>query len=903
MPLRESAVREWYALLSSGTAWGEEGIMSLTMGTAGSERLQFIFTKTSFRVDHPEWVLDDSEERLKKQFQENRARALFSLGFSDSVKKESTSLAFLRQVSTEFMRALTDMPELEIARENMEVTLSEEITQKLLDSVPFGLGTEYITEAYLHRLFSLLNEEFSEEIAAYEGTVQMFLAEKSQKLRVPERVFFHLVENDKDPDNPFAFLATYATKTEDGVIRHMPLSYALEEYRHDRSRLLTLLSCLNQAAEVSPLIAQFVSSGEMFHPLRLTSEEAFDILKSIPQIESCGIICRVPNWWKRRYAGISLNVKLGEEKPSMLGGDSLIQMQPMLSVDGIPLTQEEIDSLLKQTDGLAWLKGRWVEVNHARLEALLKEVEKHEGDLSIIQALRMETGIAEDVDIDGGIQITNGKWLGDLLTRLRQPASLKQKTVPSTIHAQLRPYQKTGYNWLMYMQSLGFGACLADDMGLGKTLQVLTWLDRMRKHNKDARVLLVVPASLIGNWQKEVERFAPKITMDILHGQPSKVLDAMVREGNAFLTVTTYGMVNRLDALQEIRWDALILDEAQAIKNPGTKQTRAIKKLTAGQKVALTGTPIENDLTNLWSLFDFLNKGLLGTSEEFHLFAKQLESYPEGYQRLKNMVSPFILRRLKTDKTIISDLPDKLEQVDYVSLSKKQIVLYRRQVKALEETLADDGISGMQRRGIVLATITKLKQICNHPDQFMGLDGYDPKESGKFEILREICETISEKRERVLIFTQYREITEYLSAYLEKIFGCKGFVLHGGTRVKRRTEMVEEFNGEEYIPYMILSVKAGGTGLNLTAANHVIHFDRWWNPAVENQATDRAFRIGQQKNVIVHKLVCEGTVEERIDTLINSKKELAENVIGSGGENWITEMGNKELIELMRLSI
>ena len=877
--------------------------MPSAMNADVSVRLQFIFTKTSFRIDHPEWNLNEAEEKLKQQFRENRSRALFSLGFSDSAKAESASLAFLRLVSTEFMRALTDLPELEIARENAEVPLSDEISERLLNSVPFGIGTEYITQAYLRRLFSLLNEEFSEEISAYQGTVQMFLAEKSQKLRVPERVFFHLVENEKDSAAPFAFLATYATKTEDGVIRHMPLSYALEEFRHDRSRLLTLLSCLNQASEISPLIAQLVASGEMFHPLRFTSEEAFEFLKSVPQIEDCGIICRVPNWWKRKYAGISVKISLGEEKPAMLGSDSLIRMQPQLSVDGVPLTPEEIEGLLRQTDGLAWLKGRWVEVNHARLEALLKEAEKYQGDLTLFQALRMEAGIAEDVDIDGGIRITNGKWLSDLLARLRQPATLRQNAVPSTIHAQLRPYQKTGYNWLVYMQSLGFGACLADDMGLGKTLQVLTWLDRIRKQNRHARVLLVVPASLLGNWQREAERFAPNISIDILHGQSSKVLDMMVSDGGSFLTITTYGMVNRLESLREVRWDALILDEAQAIKNPGTKQTRAIKKLVAEQRVALTGTPIENDLTNLWSLFDFLNKGLLGTSEEFRLFTKQLESHPEGYQRLKSMVSPFILRRLKTDQTIISDLPDKLEQVDYVSLSKKQIVLYRKQVKILEEILSDDGISGMKRRGIVLATITKLKQICNHPDQFMGLEGYDPKESGKFEMLREICETISEKRERVLVFTQYREITEYLSAYLEKIFGCKGFVLHGGTRIKRRTEMVEEFNSEEYIPYMILSVKAGGTGLNLTAANHVIHFDRWWNPAVENQATDRAFRIGQDKNVIVHKLVCEGTIEERIDTLINSKKELAENVIGSGGENWITELGNQELMELMKLSI
>ena len=369
-----------------------------------SVRLQFIFTKTSFRIDHPEWNLNEAEEKLKQQFRENRSRALFSLGFSDSAKAESASLAFLRLVSTEFMRALTDLPELEIARENAEVPLSDEISERLLNSVPFGIGTEYITQAYLRRLFSLLNEEFSEEISAYQGTVQMFLAEKSQKLRVPERVFFHLVENEKDSAAPFAFLATYATKTEDGVIRHMPLSYALEEFRHDRSRLLTLLSCLNQASEISPLIAQLVASGEMFHPLRFTSEEAFEFLKSVPQIEDCGIICRVPNWWKRKYAGISVKISLGEEKPAMLGSDSLIRMQPQLSVDGVPLTPEEIEGLLRQTDGLAWLKGRWVEVNHARLEALLKEAEKYQGDLTIFQALRKMLILTEG----SGLRMENG---------------------------------------------------------------------------------------------------------------------------------------------------------------------------------------------------------------------------------------------------------------------------------------------------------------------------------------------------------------------------------------------------------------------------------------------------------------------------------------------------------------
>ncbi len=344
----------------------------------------------------------------------------------------------------------------------------------------------------------------------------------------------------------------------------------------------------------------------------------------------------------------------------------------------------------------------------------------------------------------------------------------------------------------------------------------------------------------------------------------------------------------------------MILDEAQAIKNPATKQTKEIKKISAGMRIAMTGTPIENDLTNLWSLFDFLNQGLLGTPKEFHEYCKNLSDHPEGYAKLKAMVTPFMLRRVKTDKKVIADLPEKLEKVDYVTMSKKQVVLYRKAVAELESMLAE--VDGMKRRGLVLATIVKLKQICNHPDQYLGQQAFLESESGKLQMLREICETIYEKRERVLVFTQFKEITEQLADFLTGIFHAKGYVLHGGIRAAKRTEMVEAFQGEDYVPFIVLSVKAGGTGLNLTKAGHVIHFDRWWNPAVENQATDRAFRIGQTKNVMVHKLVCEGTIEEKIDAMIESKKELAENVIGTGGEKWITELGNEELMSLFRLS-
>ncbi len=575
-------------------------------------------------------------------------------------------------------------------------------------------------------------------------------------------------------------------------------------------------------------------------------------------------------------------------------------MCPKLTVDGVPLSQEEIQKLLSQTEGLAFLKGKWVEVNHKKLRKLLDEVDQYEGDLTLLEALRMGLkGDSDKQDADVGTVVTNGKWLSGLLQNMRMSKAIRAVTLPKTFQAKLRGYQQTGLDWLSYMDKLGFGACLADDMGLGKTVQVLAFLEKMRSKEKEAKVLLIVPASLLGNWQKEAARFAPKMPVSILHGKGAAALGEQVAEGVAFLTVTTYGMASRVKELETVSWDCLILDEAQAIKNPLTNQTRQIKKLKSRMRIAMTGTPIENDLTNLWSLFDFLNKGLLGSSAEFRDYCKNLTRHPQGYAKLKNMIAPFMLRRVKTDQSIISDLPDKMEQIDYVSISKKQRVLYRKQVADLAKRL--DEVNGIERRGLVLASITKLKQICNHPDQYLGGLAYSEKDSGKFELLGSICETIYEKRERVLIFTQFKEIAGYLDDYLAGIFHARGFVLHGGTPAKKRTQIVEAFQGEKYVPYIVLSVKAGGTGLNLTNASHVIHFDRWWNPAVENQATDRAYRIGQTKNVMVHKFVCKGTIEEKIDEMISSKTKLAEDVIGSGGESWITEMSNEQLLSMMSL--
>ena len=708
--------------------------------------IKFLFTPEGFTPDVSSLDTEEEQREAARWMRGGGYPALYQMGLEGRPKEADPSESFLYHVADTFFKQLTDLPELELARSRVKVILSDEVVEELLWTVPFVIGAEHITKKWLRQVFRKLQAIFSEEITDYDGTVEMYLTEKNQKLRVPERVFFHLVENKKDPDYPFAFLATYATKGENGKIRHVPLKYALTEYQNERSKLLTLLACLNRAAEVSELIGGFMDSGELFHPLKITSQEAYTFLKQIEDIENTGILCRIPNWWKRDAASVSMAVSLGDEKPSMLGFDALISMKPKLMVDGMELTEEDVRLLLAQTEGLAFLKGKWIEVDHARLKQLLEDMEGQTRDVTLMEALRMEMGTGADADskaVDVGPLVTNGKWLSSLLANLRKPEKIRKTAVPGTVQATLRPYQKNGYAWLSYMDQLGFGACLADDMGLGKTLQVLTYLEKLRKKDGNARVLLVVPASLLGNWQKEAEKFVPDMDLSVLHGGGAAALGRRVKENPVFLNITTYGMVSRIKELRETEWSCIILDEAQAIKNPGTKQTKEIKRLSGRMRIAMTGTPIENDLTNLWSLFDFLNKGLMGTSMEFRSFCKQLKDNPENYAKLKSMVAPFMLRRLKTDKRIIKDLPEKIETIDYAGLSKKQVVLYRKVVDDMEERVAE--ADGIERCGIVLSTIVKLKQICNHPDQYLGQQTFAEEDSGKFAMLREICETIYEK--------------------------------------------------------------------------------------------------------------------------------------------------------------
>jgi len=598
--------------------------------------------------------------------------------------------------------------------------------------------------------------------------------------------------------------------------------------------------------------------------------------------------------------------------------DALLDFRMEVTLEGENLSSAEIEQLLAQSDGLALIRGKWVEIDHERLKRTLAQFEAIErraasDGLSFGEAMRLlaSVGIAEKeatglADVEWS-QTVAGPWLAETLAALRSPDGLLRVDPGRYFEGTLRPYQQVGVQWLYLLTKLRLGACLADDMGLGKTIQVLSLLLVLKNEAKENRKpsLLVAPASLLTNWTAEIARFAPSLKTVVVH--PSADVSDRPHTGAASfadvdLVITSYGFLSRTPWLETASWRFVVLDEAQAIKNPAAKQTRAVKKLKADTRIALTGTPIENRLGDLWSIFDFINPGLLGSSSQFSAFVKGLIDRPHNpYGPLRDLVRPYILRRLKSDKSIISDLPDKTEMKTFCPLSRKQAALYQLAVGELAAHLAD--ADGMQRRGIVLAFLMRLKQICNHPSQWLGEGGWDEADSGKFGRLRDIAEVIAARQEKALIFTQFRETTAPLSAFLSSVFGRPGLVLHGETAVAKRKDLVRQFQEDENVPFFVLSVKAGGTGLNLTAASHVIHFDRWWNPAVENQATDRAFRIGQTKNVLVHKFICRGTVEDKIDQMIESKKQLAGDFLSSGANIMLTEMKNEDLLKLVTLDL
>ncbi|MEW6029689.1 MAG: DEAD/DEAH box helicase [Chloroflexota bacterium] len=681
-----------------------------------------------------------------------------------------------------------------------------------------------------------------------------------------------------------------------------------------------LLAGLGYAARLFPPMTESLRSKR---PTELTIDTngAYTFLReTAPLLVGAGFGILVPPWWNKKGARLGVKVKMKSQGKDVVKGhmsfDNLVRYQWKLSLGETELTETEFKALAKLKSPLVQIRGQWVTLDAEQIEAAIKFWEKSqlEGEMSLLDAMKLGLGgetSAGGLPIDG---VESDDWLSGWLKKFEQADKLEQLQQPKGLDGQLRPYQLYGYSWMTFLRKWGMGACLADDMGLGKTIQTISLLlnEKGTKKKLPAPALLIAPTSVVTNWEREIGRFAPGLKTYI-HRGATRLRGGEMREAvkGQDVVLTSYPIA-RLDAesFQSMKWLAVILDEAQNIKNPEAKQTQAIRKFEAEFRIALTGTPVENRLSELWSIMHFLNPGYLGARKSFREnFALPIERYrdEEAIKQLKQLTTPFILRRVKTDPRVISDLPDKVETKVYCTLTEEQATLYEAVVQDVMKKIEEE--EGIKRRGLVLSMMMQLKQICNHPVQYIhqkskaGADVSLDNRSGKLERLGELLEEVlaAARNDRALIFTQFAEMGEMLADYLPKAFGAATQFLHGGTPAKARDQMVRRFQEDEHAPpIFILSLKAGGTGLNLTHANHVFHFDRWWNPAVENQATDRAFRIGQKRNVQVHKFVTTGTLEEMIDDMIESKKGLAQAIVGSG-ENWLTEMSTDELRRVVTL--
>jgi non-specific serine/threonine protein kinase len=880
---------------------------------------------------HGSLILRQAEEALgselnsllEEAFLRGPGHGLLYLGADQVGTALPTVLSYWREFGVRYVTALCALPDIAEGGTKPPVPVpTDGELDKIAAAVPPMTGAEYLTAVVLADLWRSMDAAFDAELADAKLSVQAFLKGRHPAWNLVGRVHFNLAENRKDEVTPFAFLATYTTHlSAQAKALHVPLGRALQEYagakKHER--LLSLLLPVQRAAEDCAWLKAMVDAGEIFHPLRWSPQQALQFLKDVPALESAGIAVRMPaNWPMNRPARPKVRATIGGNAPSQLGMDALLDFRMDVTLDGERLSAAEIKRLLAHSDGLALIRGKWVQVDHERLRRTLDKFEAIErraatDGLSFGEAMRMlaGAGIADNgsgghADIDWS-QTVAGPWLAETLAALRRPDGLARVDPGRLLQGKLRPYQLAGVQWLYLLTQLRLGACLADDMGLGKTIQVLSLLLVLKNEAAHERqpCLLVAPASLLANWTSEVARFAPSLKTAVAHPSVAPAEKLSAGEGNLAdvdLVVTSYGFLARSPWLATASWRLVVLDEAQAIKNPAAKQTKAVKQLRADTRIALTGTPIENRLSDLWSIFDFINPGLLGSPTQFSSFVKGLADRPHSpYEPLRDLVRPYILRRMKTDKSIIADLPDKTEMKAFCSLSRKQAALYQQAVEELARQLED--VDGMQRKGMVLAFLMRLKQICNHPSQWLGDGAWAEEDSGKLARLRDILEVIAARQEKALIFTQFKETTAPLAAFAGSLFGRAGLVLHGETEIKKRKERVRQFQEDENIPFFVLSLKAGGAGLNLTAASHVVHFDRWWNPAVENQATDRAFRIGQNKNVLVHKFICRGTVEDKIDQLIESKQQLAGDLLGGGSEMVLTEMKDEDLLKLVALDL
>ncbi len=681
-----------------------------------------------------------------------------------------------------------------------------------------------------------------------------------------------------------------------------------------------LLFALGDAARMYPSLWDGLETDEPAG-IVLDTDAAFDFLNEAAWVlEDAGYKVVVPSWWtpkgrqraKLRLKASSKSMGEQDKSKSYFSFDTLVEYQYELSIGGEKVSEKEWQALVDSQARLVQFRGQWMELDQSKMQEMMAFWQQHKSEnpeLSLLDFMQMAAQQGDDVEID----FSRDRTLVNMMAKLNDTSALVPVENPPGFEGQLREYQKRGVSWLHYLESLGLNGCLADDMGLGKTVQVIARLLQEEEQASAAKVkslpptLLIAPTSVLGNWFREIEKFAPELKATVHHGvdrvKDKKGFKQLCQTHD--MVITSFSLARRdADLVDSVNWHRIVLDEAQNIKNPKAAQTKAILKLSARHRLALTGTPIENRLLDLWSIFNFLNPGYLGKESQFRKnFELPIQRNSDRTQSavLKKLVEPFILRRVKTDESIIKDLPSKVEQKLYCNLTKEQASLYEATVRDVEKQLQD--AEGIQRKGLILSTLMKLKQICNHPAQFLQ-DGseFSAGRSHKLSRLQDMVAEAVADGDSLLIFTQFREIGDALEKYLHQTYHYNTYYLHGGTSRKKRDQMMADFQSPDTAPSIfILSLKAGGVGITLTKANHVFHFDRWWNPAVEDQATDRAFRIGQKKNVFVHKFVSIGTLEERIDQMIEDKKKLAGSIVGSD-ESWLTELDNNAFKQLIALN-
>jgi SNF2 family DNA or RNA helicase len=729
----------------------------------------------------------------------------------------------------------------------------------------------------------------------------------------PHRVSFRLLEPDPESEQaepPWRVeLALQSSEDPSLILRAVDLWAGETAGIADPEE--ELLAGLGRAARIYPELRDELRAPE---PTGVSTDAtgAYRFVTEVaPALLAAGFGVLLPSWLGRTRPALKLTTRsttanpAGGSRPAGMSQDELVEFRFDLALGDDVLDEAELAELARLKAPLVRVRGRWVELDHGRLRKVLELLERRgSGTMTASEALRLAVrGLDEPGEPLPITQVEADGWLGDLLSGAAD-RRLAPMTTPVGFAGDLRPYQERGLSWLAFLGGLGLGGVLADDMGLGKTVQLLALLVSERTEHRPKPTLLVCPMSLVGNWQREAERFASGLRVHVHHGGDRLAGDELADAlASADLVLTTYALVDRdREALAGVEWQRVVCDEAQYIKNSATKAAKAVRALPAAGRIALTGTPVENHLGELWSILDFVNPGLLGTATSFRRsFAVPIERHgdAEAAAALKRATAPFVLRRLKTDRTIIADLPAKQEMTVWCNLTAEQASLYQATVDDMLDRIANS--EGMERRGLVLATMARLKQVCNHPAHLLGDGSRLAGRSGKLARLEEILAEVVAEGEKALCFTQYAEFGTMLEPYLTARLGVPVSFLHGGVAKKSRDAMVARFQETQGPAVFLLSLKAGGTGLNLTAANHVVHVDRWWNPAVEDQATDRAYRIGQRKNVQVRKFVCVGTMEEQIDKMIAGKKALAERVVGTG-EGWLTELSVAELRDLITLS-